>query len=125
MRSRPLRACLSLLLVLALVGMMPAHAAMAVPLDMQGMPDQRHVLHGQMQMTDDVTSQHAASHSGQHGQHDQCQCSAHCGACGACHSTVSAELSSNFIAFLATPSGPRPLNPAEIWLPIDPRPPRA
>ena len=124
MWSRPFRVCLSLFLMLALMSMLPSRAAMAMPTGMSGSPEHMHTLHGQMQMADDDSSQHTSRH-GQHNQHDQCPCGAHCGVCGACHSAVSADLLPEFIAIPATPKGPGLLNPAEIWLPLDPRPPRA
>jgi hypothetical protein len=126
MHRRPFRAFLSLLLMFALVSMLPPCAAMAMSPDLQGMSQQLHVSHGQMQNMESDSSQHAVSHNVQHGQHNhQCHCGAHCGICGACYSAVSAVPLSGLINIFILPVGPRLLNLAEIWLPIDPRPPRA
>ena len=119
MHRRPYRAFLSLLLMFALVSMLPPHAAMAMS---QGL----HVAQGQKQTMENGSSQHVIFHTGQHGQHNhQCHCGAHCGMCGACYSTVSAAPVADFSNVFILPVGPRLLNLAEIWLPIDPRPPRA
>ena len=119
MHRRPSRTFLSLILMFALVSMLPPCAVMA-------MSQQLHVAHGQMQTMENGSMQYALSHSAQHGQpNHQCHCGAHCGMCGACYSVVSAEPVSGFIKVFILPVGPRLLNLAEIWLPIDPRPPRA
>ena len=126
MHRRPFRAFLSLLLMFALVSMLPPRAAMAMSPDLQGMSQRPHVAHGQMQTMENGSLQHAVPHSAQHGQHNhQCHCGAHCGMCGACYSAASAGPVSGFINVFVMPVGPRLLNLAEIWLPIDPRPPRA
>jgi len=128
MHLRPFRAFLSRLLLFALVSMLPPHAAMAMAPDLQGTSQQLYVAHGQMQTMENGSSQHAVSHSAQHGQENhQCHCGVHCGMCGACYShfAVSAEPVSGFIKAFIFPAGPLLLNLAEIWLPIDPRPPRA
>lgn len=126
MHRRPFRAFLSLLLMFALVSMLPPHAAMAMSPGLQGMSQGLHVAHGLKQTMENGSSQHVIFHTGQHGQHNhQCHCGAHCGMCGACYSTVSAAPVADFINVFILPVGPRLLNLAEIWLPIDPRPPRA
>ncbi len=125
MHHRPFRSLLSLLLMFTLVSMLPPCAAMAMASDLQGVSLQMHVAHGRMQTMENGSSQHGVSHSGRHDQqHHQRRCAAHCGMCGACYSAVSTEQVTGFINVFVTPVGPRPLNMAEIWLPIDPRPPR-
>ena len=125
MHRRPCRACLSLLLVFALLSMAGPRVAMAMPTGVPGTPHQLQTLHGDMQMMTDATSQHTASHPGQHGHQDQCGCGAQCCLNGVCHATVSTWTVSGSGGTFAAPNGPLPLNPAELSLPLDPRPPRA
>ena len=124
--SRPLRVLLNLIMMLALVSALPARAAMFMAMDSQGAAQHMVMEHGQMMsaMTDDA-SHHDADLPVQHGQQDQCQCGAHCGACGACHSIMSELPINGFVARIVAPDGPLSSHPAEIWLPRDPRPPRA
>jgi len=125
MQRRPFRVLLSLLLMFAVVSMLPPRAAMAMAPDLQGASQQLHVAHGRMQAMENGSSQHGVSHSGRRDQHiHQCHCAAHCGMCGACYSAVSTAPVTGFINVFVVPVGPQPLNLAEIWLPIDPRPPR-
>jgi hypothetical protein len=125
MYRRPFRACLSLLLVFALLSMVGPRAAMATPTGMVGMAHQMRALRSNMQVMTDMSSQHAAFHPGQHGDQDQCGCGAHCCLCGVCHATVSSGTVSGLSGTFAVPNGPRLLNLAQLALPLDPRPPRA
>ena len=126
MHRRPFRAFISLLLMFALESMLPSHAAMVMAPGMQGMSQGLHVAHGRMHAMENGSMQYAASNGAQHGQHNhQCHCGAHCGMCGACYSAVSAAPVADFVNVFILPAGPRLLNLTEIWLPIDPRPPRA
>lgn len=125
MRRRPFRACLSLLLVFALLSMVGPRAAMAMPTGSVGMAHQMHALHGDVQVMADTSLQHAISYPDQNGHQEQCGCGAHCGLCGICHATVSTVTVSGLNSVFAVPTGPRLLNLAELSLPLDPRPPRA
>ena len=125
MHRCPFRACLSLLLVFVLLSMVGPRAAMAMPMEVQGAAHQMHMLHGHLQMMDEMSSQHAVSYNGQHGYPDKCCCGAQCGLCGVCHSIVTGEAVSGFIGTPVIPAGSVLLNLAELWLPLDPRPPRA
>ena len=125
MHRRPFRACLSLLLVFAMLSMVGPRVAMAMPMGVSGTPHQIQTLHGDMQMMTDTTSQHTASHPDQHGHQDQCSCGTHCCLNGVCHATVSTGTVFALGETFAAPNGPLLLNLAELSLPLDPRPPRA
>jgi hypothetical protein len=125
MHRRPFRACLSLLLVFALLSVVGPRVAIAMPMGVPGTPHQIQTLHGDMQMMTDLSSQHTASHPGQHGRQVQCGCGAHCCFCGVCHATVSTGTVTGLSGTFAAPDGPRHFNLTELSLPLDPRPPRA
>jgi hypothetical protein len=119
---RRLRACLSVLLMFTLLGMVPARMTVAMPMAAQTAAEHHaHAQHGWMRMVDQPASSQPASH---HGQHAPCHC-AHCGLCGACLSAMPATLTTGFIAVRVMPVVTRISNLAEIWFPPDPRPPRA
>jgi hypothetical protein len=117
MHHCPFRACLSVLLMLALLSMLPPPAAMAMPMQgaMQDMPMQ----HGMGQMANHISLDHAASH---HGQHDRCHCGAHC---GLCHSMLSSAMVPGYTGMGVTPAGLQPSSLVEIYLSPDLHPPRA
>jgi hypothetical protein len=123
MRHR-LRTCISVLLMFALLGTMAAHAAMVLPMGMQGgVMHYMQGAHGAVVMTANLPEEQGAPHSG---QHQQCPCGgSHCGLCGTCHFSLPTTLAANFIGMSVTHFAPRSANPAEVWLPLDPRPPRA
>ena len=125
MHRRPFRACLSLLLVFALLSMVGPRAAMAMPMGVPGTPHQMQALHGDTQMVTYASSHYSASHPGQHVHKDKCCCGAHCCLNGLCHATVSTGVVYGLSGTYATPNGPRHLNITELALPLDPRPPRA
>lgn len=124
MRRRPLRVCLNLILMLALLGMLSMRAAMAMPA-MQGMTHHAHISHVQVQAAGAMSSQHAASPVGGPGNHLHCPCGGECGLCAACHATVPAVSIAGLSGAFVIPGGPQLSHPAELWLPLDPRPPRA
>ena len=126
MQRRPFRVCLGLILIFALLGMLPMRAAMALPMVTQGMTHHAHISHVQMQAAEGVSSQHAASCDGGAGHQVHCPCGGHCGLCAACHATVPAvSIIAGLSGAFVVPGGPRLSDPAELWLPLDPRPPRA
>lgn len=125
MHRRSLRTYLSLLLVFAFLSMGVQRAAMALPMGMMGTANHMHSINGDMQLMTDTPSQHAISHSEQHGHHIHCGCGMHCFLCCICHATVSTVSMSDFSGTFALPNGPALLPLAELSLPLDPRPPRA
>ena len=130
MQRRPVRACLSILLVFTLLSLLPPRTVMASPLhaSMQtsvatkGMTHEMHALgHHESRMTDTVASSGSVSDTNGHAT---CHCNGHCGVCGACSSVLPSTMT---IAFAAA-------NPISIRLQLsilteisfspDPRPPR-
>lgn len=122
MRNR-LRACVSVLLMFTLLGTVAARAAMVMPMGMQaGVVHHASGAHATVGMIAHVPVDPGPSHSGKHSQYP---CGPHCGLCGVCHHSLPASLAANFIGKPVTHFAPRSANPAEVWLPLDPRPPRA
>jgi hypothetical protein len=119
MHHCPLRACLSVLLVLALLSMLPPRTAMAMAMPMQGGMQDMPMQHGMGRMVNHISLDHAASH---HGQDDQCHCGAHC---GLCHSMLSSAMAPSYSGLGVTPAGLQPSSLVEIYLSPDPHPPRA
>ena len=122
MRRRPFRACLSVLLVFTLLGMLPPRAVMAMPMTMQGATQQVPMKRDMGQMADHVSLDLADSHNS---HRDQCPCDEYCGLCGACHSTLSSAVVSSFTGMSITPPGPKLSSPGDVYLSPDPHPPRA
>jgi len=105
----------------ALLGSLSARAAMPM-IPQLGTAHTVHQLRGQLQMADHISADHGSPHQD---QHKQCHCGAHCGLCGVCHFSVPTTPASNVIGTLATPARLRLATPGDVWLPPDPRPPRA
>jgi hypothetical protein len=118
---RRFRAILSVLLIFALLGTVPARAAMPM-VAYAGTAHNMQELRGQVEMAGHIPADHGSSHQD---QHKQCHCGAHCGLCGVCHFSVPTTLASNLIGALVMPASPRLSDPGDVWLPPDPRPPRA
>jgi len=117
------RACLSGLLIFALLAMVPVRAAM--PLAMaSGHMLHMHDSHGAADVQQYLAmDHHMMSHSG---HQQQCSCGAHCCLCGVCHSSLpTISLPDLLFAVRVTPNAPQRISLAKVLFPPDPRPPRA
>lgn len=123
MYSRHVRAGIGMVLVFSLLSMMMPRAAMALPMALHDAAPQLHEPHdAAVRMTGHVSSSHTAPHNG---QHDSCPCGVHDCSCVVCYFGFTANAVKSFVGALVTPGGPRQSNFAAVFLPPDPRPPRA
>lgn len=134
MRHRALRACLSIVLVFTLLGMLPLQAAMAVAMDSTtGMPMKMSgAMHGAAhEATDNLRSEHhtdpVVSHLDPTDTHQRtpCPCDGHCGLCGACFSVLSSVTAYTLVATGLSITQEHLANLTDIPSSPDPRPPRA
>ena len=136
MRRRPVRTCLSILLVFTLLSMLPLEGAMALSMDIaMGMPVSMEMSGA---MADAAHGTAVAVHSGHqtaalvalhrhvNDTHHRapCPCDGHCGLCGACFSVLPSTSTLTFAAAGYSSAELRLSNLTDISFSPDPRPPR-
>ena len=124
-RFQSFRSCVSLMLVIAILGMTGPRSAMALPMAMVKMTHLAGTMHEQMQTMDKLSSRYALVQSSQdHGHHAMCGCTAQCGLCGVCHAAMTVGSDSGLNDRFTVPTGPAALNLTESTILLDPPPPR-
>ena len=124
-RLHPFRSLVSLMLVIAIVGMIGPRSAMAMPVAMVKMTHQTGSLHEQMKSMDDMSSRHVIAQAVDHnGHHILCDCAASGCLCAASNAAIPSASAVDFSDRFTVPTGPANLNLADSTITLDPPPPR-